>query len=114
MLPGILFVLYTGIGWEGLPQELGFGSGMTCWRRLRDWQDAGVCDRLHELLLAELSAAAVIDWFRVCVDTSHVGAKGITDRPHLIGEGRDRLEDSRDLQLSWHPTGGGSVGGQHP
>ena len=36
VLSGILFVLYTGIPWEFLPQELGFGSGMTCWRRLRD------------------------------------------------------------------------------
>jgi transposase len=35
VLCGILFVLYTGIRWEFLPQELGFGSGMTCWRRLR-------------------------------------------------------------------------------
>ncbi|MDH6455480.1 transposase [Streptomyces sp. SAI-119] len=33
-LCGILFVLHTGIQWEYLPQELGFGSGMTCWRRL--------------------------------------------------------------------------------
>ena len=41
-LCGILFVLYTGIPWEFLPQELGYGSGMTCWRRLRDWQAAGV------------------------------------------------------------------------
>lgn len=41
-LCGILFVLYTGIPWEFLPQELGYGSGMTCWRRLRDWNDAGV------------------------------------------------------------------------
>ena len=49
---GILFVLYTGIRWEFLPQELGFGSGMTCWRRLRDWNKAGVWRRLHELLLA--------------------------------------------------------------
>ena len=57
MLCGILFVLYTGIRWEFLPQELGFGSGMTCWRRLRDWNDAGVWQRLHELLLAELRAA---------------------------------------------------------
>ena len=40
VLSGILFVLYTGIPWEFLPQELGFGSGMTCWRRLRDWQDS--------------------------------------------------------------------------
>jgi transposase len=39
-LCGILFVLHTGIPWEFLPQQLGFGSGMTCWRRLRDWQQA--------------------------------------------------------------------------
>ena len=57
MLCGILFVLYTGIHWEFLPQELGYGSGMTCWRRLRDWNEAGVWRRLHELLLAELRAA---------------------------------------------------------
>lgn len=59
MLSGILFVLYTGISWEHLPQELGFGSGMTCWRRLRDWHAAGVWQHLHELLPAELPAAAV-------------------------------------------------------
>jgi transposase len=41
-LTGILFVLKSGIPWEMLPQEMGCGSGMTCWRRLRDWQDAGV------------------------------------------------------------------------
>jgi transposase len=29
VLQEILFVLHTGIGWEHLPQELGFGSGMT-------------------------------------------------------------------------------------
>ena len=47
VLCGILFVLHTGIAWEFLPQELGFGSGMmTCWRRLRDWNEAGVWDRL--------------------------------------------------------------------
>src|SRR3954451_10903150 len=34
---GILFVLHTEIAWEHLPQELGFGSGMTCWRRLASW-----------------------------------------------------------------------------
>jgi len=33
VLQGILFVLHTGVGWEHLPQELGFGSGMTAWRR---------------------------------------------------------------------------------
>ena len=58
---GILFVLFTGIGWEDLPQELGFGSGMTCWRRLRDWNDAGVWQRLHEVLLGKLRAAGQLD-----------------------------------------------------
>ena len=28
VLQGILFVLHTGIGWEHLPQELGFGCGV--------------------------------------------------------------------------------------
>jgi transposase len=52
VLNGILFVLTTGIAWQRLPQELGFGSGMTCWRRLRDWQQVDVFERLHQLLLA--------------------------------------------------------------
>ena len=54
VLQGILFVLHTGIGWEHLPQELGYGCGITAWRRLRDWQQAGVWERLHAKLLAEL------------------------------------------------------------
>ncbi|GAA2529755.1 hypothetical protein GCM10010201_31270 [Pilimelia columellifera subsp. columellifera] len=74
-LQGILFVLYTGIGWEDLPQELGFGSGMTCWRRLRRWSEAGVFDRLHRILLANLNAAGMIDWSRAAVDASHIDAK---------------------------------------
>ena len=73
-LQGILFVLTTGIGWEHLPQELGFGSGMTCWRRLRDWNDAGVWQRLHEVILAELRGANRLDWSRAVVDSSHVRA----------------------------------------
>ncbi|MFE3000842.1 transposase [Nocardia sp. NPDC059246] len=48
VLQGILFVLITGIGWEDLPQELGFGSGMTCWRGLRDWQAAGAFEQIHQ------------------------------------------------------------------
>ena len=55
---GIVFVLKTGIQWEDLPQEMGCGSGMTCWRRLRDWQKAGVFDRLQALIFARLEAAA--------------------------------------------------------
>ncbi len=74
VLCGILFVLYTGIRWEWLPTELGFGCGMTCWRRLRDWNNAGVWQRLHEVLLAELRAAGKLDMSRAVVDSSHVRA----------------------------------------
>jgi transposase len=75
-LLGILFVLKTGIRWEDLPRELGCGSGMTCWRRLRDWQEAGVWQALHEKLLAELQAADRIDWSRAVVDSGSVRALG--------------------------------------
>ena len=71
---GILFVLHTGIQWEFLPQELGFGSGMTCWRRLAEWNAAGVWQQLHELLLAELHATGQLDWSRAVIDSSHVRA----------------------------------------
>jgi transposase len=74
-LNGILFVLLTGISWVDLPQQLGYGSGMTCWRRLRDWTQAGVWGQLHALLLAELHAADQIDWSRAAADGSHVRAK---------------------------------------
>ena len=63
-LTGILFVLKTGIDWEDLPQEMGCGCGMTCWRRLRDWAKAGVWSQFHEVLLAELHGADKIDWRR--------------------------------------------------
>lgn len=73
-LTGILFVLKSGIPWEMLPQEMGCGSGMTCWRRLREWQEAGVWKRLHELLLAKLNGADAIDWSRGIVDSASVRA----------------------------------------
>ena len=74
-LCGILFVLHTGISWTHLPAELGFGSGVTCWRRLDQWQKAGVWERLHEVLLAELHAAGLIEWSRAVADGSHIQAK---------------------------------------
>jgi transposase len=73
-LTGILFVLKTGIPWEMLPQEMGCGCGMTCWRRLRDWQAAGVWQKLHEALLAELNEADQIDWSRAVVDSAMLRA----------------------------------------
>ena len=74
-LTGILFVLQSGLPWELLPQELGCGSGITCWRRLRDWQAAGVWAKLHQVLLDRLGETGQIDWSRVSVDAQGVPAK---------------------------------------
>lgn len=73
-LTGILFVLKTGIPWEDLPQEMDCGSGMTCWRRLRDWQRAGVWEKLHQLLLTKLREADKIDWSRAVIDSGTIRA----------------------------------------
>jgi transposase len=75
-LSGILFVLRSGIPWEMLPKEMGCGSGMTCWRRLKHWQKSGVWDRLHEILLSKLRASDAIDFSRAIVDSSSIRAVG--------------------------------------
>src|SRR5919202_6451673 len=84
VLTGILFVLHSGIPWELLPQEMGCGSGVTCWRRLRDWQEAGVWERLHQVLLDRLGIADQIDWSRACLDSRLVPAKGGAKLPARI------------------------------
>ena len=73
-LTGILFVLKTGIPWEDLPYEMGCGCGMTCWRRLRDWQADGTWDKIHKILLGRLRSADKIDWSRALIDSSSVRA----------------------------------------
>jgi transposase len=83
-LTGIIFVLKSGIPWEMLPQELGCGSGVTCWRRLRDWQDAGVWEALHQTLLDRLGEADRIDWSRASLDSASIPAKRGAARPARI------------------------------
>src|SRR5438876_11757939 len=87
-LTGILFVLKSGIPWGMLPQEIGCGSGVTCWRRLRDWQKAGVWRKLHQTLLNRLGEADKIEWSRTSLDSDTVRAKGVkrgTHEPRLLG-----------------------------
>jgi transposase len=80
-LTGIVFVLKSGIPWEMLPQEMGCGSGSTCWRRLRDWQKAGVWRELHRVLLERLGEADEIDWERTSLDSASVAAKRGAKKP---------------------------------
>lgn len=81
VLGGILFELKTGTAWEMLPPQLGCGVGMTCWRRLRDWQEAGVWARLHHVLLERLEASGKIHWERAALDSSAVPAKRGARKP---------------------------------
>ena len=73
-LTGIVFVLQSGIPWELLPQEMGCGAGVTCWRRLRDWHVAGVWEALHRTWLNRLGAAGQIDWSRAALDCASIPA----------------------------------------
>jgi transposase len=105
-LTGILFVLKSGIPWEMLPQEMGCGSGMTCWRRLRDWQEAGVWERLHLVLLERLAEQEQIDWSRASLDSASVPAPGGALRPgriQRIGANRARSATlwSKDEASRW-------------
>jgi transposase len=99
-LAGIVVVLKSGIAWQMLPTELGCGSGSTCWRRLRDWQEAGVWERLHSTLLNWLGGEAAIDWSRASADSVSVRAKRGTSGP-----GRTRPTGaSRAPSTTWSST----------
>src|SRR5215213_2327251 len=111
-LQGILFVLHTGIAWQQLPAELGFGSGVTCWRRLDEWQRAGVWEELHALLLSRLRAAGELEWSRAIADSSQVQAKqGAPKRAHARSTEADPapstiLVDGTGIPLAFALTGG--------
>ena len=91
VLNGILFVLTTGIPLEDLPQSLGLGSGMTCWRRLRDWQAQGIWQRLHLALLIQLHQAGHIDWSRASLDGASVASP----------RGARKQDVTRQTEVSW-------------
>ena len=112
-LTGIIFVLRSGIPWEMLPQKLECGSGMTCWRRLRDWQAVGMWDRLHRALLDELGAAGAIDWERACVASARIPAKEGAQRRDQT----PRIAANRVRSAMLFPTDGArhwSVGSREP
>ena len=111
-LTGIVFVLRSGVSWQMLPQELACGSGMTCWRRLRDWQQAGVWDLIHFALLDWLARDDQIDWSRAVVDSCSTRAvyggdqtgPNPTDRAKR-GSKRHLLCDGRGVPLAVRLTG---------
>lgn len=92
-LAGIVYVLKTGVTWREVPREVAGCSGVTCWRRLRDWTEAGVWPELHRVLLEELRRQGVLELDVAVVDASHVralkGGPRRAPRPS-IGLGRVR------------------------
>ncbi len=74
-LAGVMYVLRTGVAWRDVPAETVGCVGVTAWRRLRDWTEAGVWPRLHAVLLDELRRAGLLDLDDCAVDGSHSGAQ---------------------------------------
>jgi len=97
---GILFVMRTGIPWKDLPTEFGCGSGMTCWRHLRDWQKAGVFHELHRVLLDRLNAEDKLDWSRAVVDSASVRAVFGGRRPARV----PWIAGKQARNTTWSPT----------
>ncbi|GAC1354971.1 MAG: hypothetical protein NVSMB34_07670 [Variovorax sp.] len=97
-------MLQTGIPWEDLPQALGLGSGMTCWRRLRDWQAAGVWKKLHLAVLARLREHDQTSWEQASIDGASVlslgrpGDRTLPDRP-----GKARQQTPYRRRCARHP-----------
>jgi transposase len=96
-LTRILYVLKSGIPWEVLSQELGCGSGMSCWRYLNAWQKADAWQRIHKVRLCRVRGSNKIDFSRAVIDSASV-------RATLGGarRGRTRRTEGRRGQTSCH------------
>ncbi len=108
VLTGILFVLKSGIAWEDLPQEMGCGSGMTCWRRLAAWQKKGVWNKIHRALLARLREAGQIDWSRAAVDSTSIravfGGTKLDPIPQIAAKpARNITSPPIEMEFPWQP-----------
>ncbi|MGC0334856.1 transposase [Streptomyces sp. SAI-170] len=89
-LRGIVYVLCKSVRCPDVPAAQVGCSGVTAWRRLRDWTEAGVWPQLHEVLLAELRAAGLLDMDDAAIDASHVRALegGAHTRPSPVDRAR--------------------------
>jgi transposase len=113
-LEGIVYVLRSGIPWRMLPEEFG-RSGVICWRRLRDWQEAGVWRRLRQALLDRLGQAGLIDWARASVDSASTPAKkGEEDRSQPGRSRQTRLETPPARRRERHAARRGAHRGPGP
>jgi hypothetical protein len=80
-LAGVPSILKSGIPremllWDMRPKEMICGSGMNCWRQLRDWRTVGVWDKLRAVVLSGLRGAETSDWPREAANSRSIGAGG--------------------------------------
>ncbi|MFD0341115.1 IS5 family transposase [Streptomyces sp. NPDC127117] len=101
---GIVYVLRTGVTWADVPAETIGCSGVTCWRRLRGWTEAGVWPRLHAILLAELRKAGLLDMDDAAIDGSHVRALKRGAHPGTSPVDRARPGSKHHLITDRHGT----------
>jgi transposase len=97
VLTGILFVLKTGIPWEDLTAEMGYGTGMTCRGRLQEWNEVGIWERLHPVLSQELRYAGEFDWARAAIDGTPLTPKAGASTPADLRSAQ--VERARELHL---------------
>ncbi|MGI5254081.1 IS5 family transposase [Actinacidiphila glaucinigra] len=112
-LAGIVYVLRKGVAWRDVPAGVVGCSGVTAWRRLRDWTEAGVWPRLHTELLAELRKAGLLEMDDCAIDGSHVRAlkRGDHVGPSPVDRARPGskhhlIVDRRGTPLAVSATGG--------
>jgi len=72
-LEGILWILRTGARWKDLPTF--FPSPPTCWRRLKEWTEAGIFQQAWARILRTLDRCGKIDWDQALADGSFARAK---------------------------------------
>jgi len=70
---GILWVLRSGARWKDLPSQ--YPSPATCWRRLQEWEDAGVWLTLWRKFLGELDEQGILSWDETFSDGTFSPAK---------------------------------------
>ncbi len=107
-LTGIIVVLTSGIPGELLPQDMGCGSGVTCWRRRRDGQAAGVWDRLPQTLRDRRGEAGRSDWERAWLDRASIPANrgampGDRTPPIAANQARTGLSSANAGACPWPP-----------
>ncbi len=112
VLDVILFVLETGIAWRFVRVHQFGCSRMTAWRRIKEWQAAGIWEKLHVVLLEDLQRRGRIRWSHGAVDSSSIRAleggkktgKNPTDRSRL-GTKHHVLVDGKGVPLALRITG---------